>query len=498
MRPWKREKSGLVVPSRGFAGVGGGRDNYIAVPYSQRASTARARGLYPWLAGSEAPIEGVPVGKTLTDDGSGITVGCDPITWFEKLALILNPSVFLLGLPGFGKSTLIKRWIMILAYWGVLAMVLGDVKGEYVALIKALGGQVISPGRGRDRINPLDIAAAQVAAKRIGGEPGQRLLADAKARRVIFVESLITIQRGKAPDGDESLLLDIALTLLDKAWSRKRHQPVLGDLDQVFADGPEELRVAALWRNEEQRYYAATDALRKSLAALTQGSGLGWVFSGQTTTPLQQGVSVCFDLSGISKQDRKLRAAAQTASWSMGFSQVAISHALADAGLEHFHRYLAVMDELWSALREGEGMVDNVDALGRLNRGTGNGGPDDYGLGTVYCSHTMEDAEALPEQDRAKARGLIERSGFTVCAALPPSEHARLRTVGRWAQSELDEISSWSTPPAWQAIHDPDEPPPGRSKFSIKVAGQNALSFELELSDVEKELSNTNKLWNAA
>lgn len=495
---FRRHKSGLAVPDRGFSGVGGGRDNYLAVPYSHRASTATARGLYPWLAGAEAPIEGVPVGKTLTDDGSGITVGCDPITWFEVCKIILNPSAFLLGLPGFGKSTLIKRWIMILASWGVLALVLGDVKGEYVALIKALGGQVISPGRGRDRINPLDIAAAQVAAKLIGGEAGTRLLADAKARRSIFVESLFTIQRGKAPTGDETLLLDLALTLLDKAWSRRRSQPVLSDLDQVFIDAPDELRAAALWRGDMERYYEATDEIRKSLAALTKGSGLGWVFSGQTTNPLRSGVSACFDLSGISKQDRKLRAAAQTASWSMGFGQVAISHALADAGLADFQRYFAVMDELWSALREGEGMVDNVDALGRLNRGTGNGGPDDYGLGTVMCSHTMEDAEALPEVDRAKARGLIERAGFIVCAALPPSEHSRLRTVGRWADRELDEISSWSTPPAWQAIHDPDEPPPGRGKFSIKVAGRNALSFELELSAVEKELSNTNKLWSAA
>lgn len=507
---FRRNKSGLLAPdaptARGFTGPGGGYDSVISVPVRRRATTAIAKGLYPWVAGAEAPNQGVLSGRTISQDGSpGVNVHCDPITWFEVTKLILNPSAFVLGLPGFGKSTLIRRWIMVLSYWGVLPFVLGDVKGEYVDIIEGIGGQVISPGRGRDRVNPLDLGGALEAAQRIGGPAGAKLLADAKARRQIAVEGLMTVQRGHAPTDHETLLIDLAMGLLDDTFAHVTHrQPLLSDLNQVFGEAPTELCEAALWRDNMDRYYEATDEIRKSLNALTQGSGLGWVFSAETTNPIRPNVPVCFNLSGVSKDDRKLRAALQLTSWTQGFGAIATAHALADAGKGadpadpyQVPRYFAVMDELWSALREGEGMVDRVDALGRLNRGGGAGTSDQYGLGTVMCSHTMEDAEALPEVDRAKARGLIERSGFIVAAALPPSEWPRLRSIGRWSDRELEENASWSTPPSWQANHDPDEPPPGRGKYMIKVAGRNALAFELQMMKSEKAVNNTNKRWAA-
>src|SRR5690349_14173451 len=88
----------------------------------------------------------------------GSALGCDPWSWY-RAKLISTPSAFILGLPGLGKSTLLRRWILGLDYFGVTSLVLGDLKGEHVDLIRDLGGQVIKVGRGAGYINVLDMGS---------------------------------------------------------------------------------------------------------------------------------------------------------------------------------------------------------------------------------------------------------------------------------------------------------------------------------------------------
>jgi hypothetical protein len=145
------------------------------------------------------------------------------------------------------------------------------------------------------------------------------------------------------------------------------------------------------------------------------------------------------------------------------------------------------MDELWSALRAGTGLVDRVDSLGRLNR--------DKGVGTIMVSHTMDDLKALPtEQDRSKAAGLVERAGVLICAGLPQSEMQRLAGVARFTEREQAELVSWSTPPTWSSTS--SARPPGQGRFLIKVGGRPGIPFELVLTPAERELNNTNKRWS--
>jgi hypothetical protein len=487
-----------LFPTRGAPGVGGGRDLYVRAPAQRRATTAQVKGLYPWVAGGGSPMIGAPTGKTLRDNGS-VTVCCDPIAYFERGHLINQPSQFTLGLQALGKSTLVRRQIIGMAAQGITPWVLGDVKdgGEYVPVIRALGGQVIRLGRGRGYLNILDMGDAPAAAARIGGGAGAALLADAKARRQLGVESLITVHRGTEPAGDECLVINAALECLDRTFTDtpfvygnpadSSPPPLLKDLLNLIANPPAAVKEAALWRGDIERYYAATDSLQKSILALTRDSGLGEVFSSATTVRIDRTKPLVFDISGVDEADRKLRSALLMACWTVGFGQIAVTHALSDAGHEPPRKYCLILDELWSALRGGSGLVDRVDSLSRLNR--------DKGVGVIMVSHTMDDLKALPtEEDRRKAAGLVERAGILICAGLPRSEMAALQGVVRFTEREMTELTSWSTPPTWQATS--DAVPPGRGKFLLKVGSRPGIPFELKLTAAEAGLNDTSRRWN--
>lgn len=96
------------------------------------------------------PAVGTPVGRHQL---FGEVVCLDPLAWL-RAGLVTNPGVFVLGQPGTGKSTLVKRLIVGAIASGSTALILGDTKPDYTMLVEHVGGQVIRVGRGLDRINP--------------------------------------------------------------------------------------------------------------------------------------------------------------------------------------------------------------------------------------------------------------------------------------------------------------------------------------------------------
>ena len=432
--------------SRGWPGRGGGSSAYLQPADEWRATTVQACGLWPFASGTGSPMIGVPLGRNLL---SGATLCCDPISWFQDAKLINNPSCFVLGLPAYGKSTLVRRMTLGLAGYGVVPLILGDLKPDYVDLVEALGGQVIRLGRARGYLNVLDPGEATAAAARLTGTAREELIADARGRRHTMVSALITIVRNAPPDDREETFLDRALQVLDE-----RHDgiPVLSDLVQVLDDAPDIVREVALDRGNIDRYRDLIENLLVSLKGM-QGSGrVGEIFSQQTTTPMRRDVPVVFDVSSIPNTELHLQGAALMACWSAGFGAVNVAHALADAGKEPPRNYWIVLDEVWRSLRAG--LVDNMDGVTRLNR--------NEGVGQAMITHTMSDLEALPrEEDRMKARGFVERAGMVLCGALPPSEFALLRRVTGYSDAEQQMVAGWTNPPAWDSGSGADVVPPG-------------------------------------
>jgi hypothetical protein len=464
---------------RGWGGTGGGAMPYLQAAPEWRGTTVQVCGLWPFGAGSGTPMVGVPLGKHLQTDA---TVCADPISWFARAHLISNPSMFVLGQPGLGKSTVVRRMALGLAGYGVHPLVFGDLKPDYVPLVRALKGQVITLGRGRGHLNVLDPGEAKSAAARLTGSARRALDADIHGRRLNLVSGLITIIRTTGITDREETILNTALRILD---DRHEGTPVLGDLLQVIKDAPEAVRAVALDRGQLDRYRDITEGLESSLTSLLGDGRLGATFAQQTTEPMRRDRPVCFDISSIDDSDETLQAAALLSCWSYGFGAVSAAQALADAGLEPQRNYFLIMDELWRVLRAGKGMVDRVDGLTRLQR--------NIGVGMALTTHTTKDLMALAtEEDRLKAVGFLERAGMIVCAGLPREEMPRLTQVVDMTSVEQSMVTSWSTPPGW----DPAAVPPGRGHVMIKVGGRPGIPLRVTLTPAEVELNDTNRRWH--
>src|SRR5690606_25134280 len=364
--PKQRELRPQRPPMRGWLGRGRGQSNYVQQADEWRGTTVQVCGMWPFAIGAGTPMVGVPFGRHLL---TGATLGCDPISWYQRANLIGNPSVFFLGRPGLGKTSAVMRMAVGLSGQGVIPLVLGDTRPDYVRMVEKLGGQVIPLGRNRGSLNVLDPGEAPDAARRLRAagyrQAAEEVLADAQGLRLNMLVALITVLRKSAPTAREETILARGI-----AWLDEHHDgvPLIPDLLRVIRSAPPELREAALDRGTDQRYQEVTEELEASLVALSPGGKFGDVFAKPTTRPMRRDRAVVYDVSAIPQSDGDLRAVALLASWSAGFAVVNIAQTLADVGLENRRHYFVILDELHQALKAGPGLVDRVDYLTRLNR----------------------------------------------------------------------------------------------------------------------------------
>lgn len=471
---------GLNVP-------GGGAARMFQSPREWRGSTRQVCGLWPFAAGSTTPYSGAPLGIDLD---SNSPVGCDPIAWFVD-GIINNPSAFILALPGYGKSTLVRHALLGMNGRGIIPLVPGDLKPDYVDEIEAMGGQVIQLAPGRGHLNVLDPGEISAIADRLPPDIREKLLVDAHTRKLQLLLALISILRKGHVTPNEENILDKALVLLE---TEHEGVPVVQDLLDVIVSRPQALQDIALDRGDPDRYKDATDALVASLMSLNGQGRFGDMFSKPTSAALRMDRPAVFDVSQIGDIHRDVQAAALLACWTTTFASVEVAHALADAGLGPRRNYFVVLDELWRALRAGAEMVNRIDALTRLNR--------NEGVGQAMITHTMSDLESLPtETERQAARGFVERSGMVITGALPHAEMEKLRQAVTVSNAEAARLVSWADPGSWSRIakkrsrSGAPRQAPGVGKFMIKVGGRPGISVAVRLTQVEIEMNNTNKRW---
>jgi len=468
--------AGPLAPAWGWPVRDGGRAVHITPGVEYQATTTQLCGLYPFVAGSGTPVIGTPVGRHLL---WGEVACLDPLAWL-RAGLVTNPGVFVLGQPGTGKSALVKRLVTGSVATGTRVLILGDAKPDYTALVRHLGGQVIRVGRGLDKINPLDAGPLGEALARLTGPDAQQLRWEIRSRRLTLLIALATLVRGSRITNAEEVVLGRAIDVLDERH-RQLTPPTVTDVLTVIEHGPDLLRSAARADNPHHYHQMVAD-LMFTLDLLCTGS-LGGVFDGATSQPIDlDAPAVSMDLSAIRGAGDKLLTAALLCTWSYGYGCVDAASALADLGAGPRRSYLCVMDELWRALRGAPGLVEHADTLTRLNR--------TRGMAHIMITHSLADLDALAtEEDRAKARGFLDRSAITVLAGLPPRELARVTEITPLTIPEQALVASWSAPESYQ----PGARHPGRGKYLIKTGERLGIPIQLTLVGPEHQLYDTDQ-----
>ncbi|QSE87010.1 helicase HerA domain-containing protein [Rhodococcus koreensis] len=483
---------------RGLSGAGGGKAGPILPLTEFRATTPKAAGFWPFPVGAGAPIVGVPLGQHLYTQAP---VCFDPLSWMTRARFLQQPSMMLLGLPGFGKSTLARKLILGMIYAGVSCLVLGDMRPDYRKLTELIRedvgperAQVVELGRG-GKINPLDMGPlAQIlpTLESAGTEIAAKTAALVQSRirndRLRRVTTLLQLTRGKKEIKDfEISALRAAMRELDDQFTDGT-QPVLEDLEAILERGSERLR-DAFKSDTAQEYRKDSKKLRRTLHALIEGE-FGDVFNGQTTDPINvDAAMVCVDVSGVATSDRKLKGAVLLACWEHGFAATEAAHYLADAECGPKRNFMVILDEMWQVLRAGVGMVDRVDELTRLNRA--------WGTVLLMCTHTIGDLRSLARKaDVQTAQGLVERAAALVVGALPRAEMRRLSEIKPFTDTEVADITSWSSPSALTGESGSMSAPPGQGKFIIKIGEQGAPGIPMQTvlmpSEIESGVHDTN------
>ncbi|MYX18396.1 ATP-binding protein [Streptomyces sp. SID8374] len=477
------------APRLGWGGRFSGRAPVEDTGTIYTGPTSQAGGIYPFLLGSGLPPRGVPVGRDVL---TGELVCVDPAGWTGKLTT--NPGVWVMSQPGAGKSALVKRICLVYSAYGHLMCVPGDVKGEYSAIVQELGGSVVRIGDGIGRLNPLDSGPLKGRLHTLAVEKREALLDVLNGRRLETLLALLSTKHGlgRAPDEIERSALDTAVQIAS-AGQTPGSDPVVSDVVKVLRLAPQDLRTKLA--AEGDRYQDLTRSVIAGLDNLV-GGPLRGLFDGPTTTPLDiNAPAVSVDISALRARGNDVVSAGMIATWAYTYSAIdsARSIGLMDRSL------VLPMDEMWRALRSGPGLVDAMDAISRLNRTT-----NDV---TIYVTHSLLDVEALPtEQDRAKARGLMDRCDTWVIGASSEEELRRVTGKRSLTEQERMMIGSWSSATSTGLDLDPttfaeDDSPaavddegtrhPGRGKYLIKIGTRPGIAASLELTATEQRLYRT-------
>jgi len=494
----------LPTTPRGHSGENGGRWGLMPQLATWISSSVQVCGLYPFSVGSARPALGVPLGPDLVNWS---LVYCDPATWF-RAGVLTNPSAMIYGLPGLGKSTLVIRWIHGLSDRGDVPLILGDIKGEYSATIRALGGDVIEVAPGMCTINPLDLGALNSAADRIadiawvpdanhpdGGKTGAQVAGELRGlalqQAATLVIALARMVRGRALKDYEETLITVGVQTVHQLVD----EPLLLDLVQLLENPTQhpDLMTATVSRTDAD-YRKSVRRLLQTLRSIIHGP-MGVIFNGPTTVQLNVnnpgGVSV--DLSGMRRADNKVLAGVMVAIWAHGFTAIDAQWELSKAGLAVFRNPFVVGDELWKPMGLAPGMAKLVDQLFRTNR--------TEGVAQVMVTHSPKDALKLPtHEDRETALGFAENAGMILMFGMAKNALQALdETTVSLNDEERRQVASWRSPRSFRTRRSRTgrpKPPPGAGKVLIKVQDATGIAAQIVIVDKERRMHDTNERWN--
>ncbi|MDN5744982.1 MAG: hypothetical protein L0H31_07660 [Nocardioidaceae bacterium] len=425
------------VYSHGRPLIGGGQClSDTRLPEIQ-GTTKQVQGLWPWSVGGGSPQLGGPIGQHYLH---GRPFYFDALDWF-RANLMSAPTQIVLGLNGYGKSSLVRRMATYAISRGRRVIFMSDCKPDYRSLTYKFDGQVISAGYGRSTINLLDPGSLGEALDQIAHLPEQHaiLSEEIKRRTLLNLTIVIELLRRESVRDYESSLLSSALDVL--AGQDRHEPPIIADLLEVVEAGGDALRDAISVASEDD-YLAETRAVRRSLKAIIDGP-MGSLFNGQTTDPINlDSPCIDIDVSAVPENNAVLRAAVMLISWQNAFAAIEGHHVLSDNGIHEKVVFDLIGDELWQLLEASpEHAVSYIDRVTRTNRTTG--------VVLTLITHSVRDFKRVAggDSNQGRATGFIERCRAKFIGPVTQNEIEEMRGIINFTETEEALLQEWSETP---------------------------------------------------
>lgn len=152
----------------------------------------------------------------------------------------------------------------------------------------------------------------------------------------------------------ESDILSVAVRVLHDRHGGDPQPPVIADLRDLLREGPDEVRMAAVWDDPEndELYRAQVRGLLADLHGFSNRmTKFGRLFGDQTTARIDLSRPVDFDISATAQSGDDVVAAVLATTWTSAFAAKNAADVLAEEGLQPRRNHVIIMDEMHRALR---------------------------------------------------------------------------------------------------------------------------------------------------
>lgn len=413
------EDTTMILPKGGEKRPYAARQTRRARPRWFSDTTRAIRVAYPFLAERGLGSRGMLMGHNMLTWGAFCY---DPWELYQA-RVITNPNISIAGVVGTGKSALCKSLVTRGRAFGRRAYVPGDVKGEWSAVARQVGGIVVQLGPGsRNRINPLD--------------PGARPRIDAFGQEVTDEAWRHMVHRARL-----ELLATLAAAVLDRRLSpeeqtaigvalnstvERSSEPLIGTVAEELLDPscPRENLPTGVPSREALAEMGRT--VGHGLMRMIRGD-LAGLFDGPSTVPFDVNAPmISVDLFNVSQHSAALPLIMScTAAW------MEASLRDPDAG----KRYI-IYDEA-HRLMEQEVLLNRMKEQWKIARS--------WGLANVLVLHRYSDLDAIGDRDsrmRALAEGLLADTETRIIFRQEADQMARTAATLGLSDQALEVISS--------------------------------------------------------
>lgn len=410
------------------------------------ASTRVFAMAYPFMSQGSLGHEGCYLGK---EEQSGSAFCVDPWQWYID-GIVDGTSMVLLGAVGTAKSTCAKCMVSRLVLSGRRAVVASDLKGEWPAVSRMVGGGVISVGPGRStRINPLDEGNRPSEDEDGNAMSDEKWAARVRARRLGLLTTMARIlipDRALVPKEHSALSY-----ALDSAVASKR--PVtIPTVVHFLANPSDEVKKEIAEHGDDVMH-----ALRRTM----QGD-LAGMFDGESTESFDADLPMMVidtsALKGTSKEARLITNAC-TSTW------VEAAVTTNDGG-----QRVVIYEEGWDQMSDPNSLARMVDQW-KLARY--------YGLVNLLIMHKVADGSMAGDegsQALAMAQSLISDADIRVVYRQKPDTLELTQRVIGLTDVETEKVRTMK-----------------KGSGLWKIGSKYSFVVEVDRTELDKEVFNTDK-----